>query len=67
MRRILLSAAALGGLALGTAFAASAAPAVGLEGLHQATPPAAMIQADYYWHHHHWHHRRWYHHHWRYW
>ncbi|HTW68902.1 MAG TPA: hypothetical protein VME47_03360 [Acetobacteraceae bacterium] len=66
MRKFLLATAAAGGLMTLTAFAASAAPVVGVAGQHIAAP-AHVVQADYYWHHHHWHHRRWYHGRWHYW
>jgi len=66
LRKFLLATAAAGGLMTLTAFAASAAPVVGVAGQHIAAP-AHVVQADYYWHHHHWHHRRWYHGRWHYW
>ena len=64
MRRLLFSAAALGGLTALTAFAAAAAPVTA--GVH--TPPRPLVsQVDYYHNHHRWHHRHWENHHWRYW
>jgi hypothetical protein len=65
MRKILLTAAAFGGLTALTTFGASAAPSAA--GVHVVGSHPAVIQADYYWQHHHWHHRRWGHHRWHYW
>jgi len=71
MRKLLLTAAALGGL-LGLApIDASAAPvAVERHAAPAAHAPAAHAQVtpvDYYYHHHRYHHRRWQHGHWHYW
>jgi hypothetical protein len=65
MRRILLVAAALGGLTALTAFGAAAAPSAA--GVHVVGSQPPVSQVDYYWHHHHWHHRHWDHSHWHYW
>lgn len=67
MRRMLVAAAAIGGL---TAFGAVAAPSV--VGVHAApaqryVTPAHVTRVDYNWHHHNWHHRRWERRRWRYW
>jgi hypothetical protein len=66
VRRILLAAAAIGGLTALTAFGAAAAPVAGVA-TQVAPAPQHIVQADWYWHHRHWRHRRWEHHHWRYW
>ena len=63
MRKVLLTAAALGGLLAVTATGASAAP---VTGLHMVPAPAMVTKVDYYRHHHHWHHRHWEHNRWRY-
>lgn len=65
MRRLLLAAAAIGGLTALTAGGASAAPTA--VGLHVAQAHPTVTQVDYWYHHQHWHHRRWDHGHWRYW
>jgi hypothetical protein len=64
--RIVLLAAAIGGLTALTASGVLAAPVAGAAGQY-ATAPLHVVQADWYWNHHHWHHRRWYHGHWHYW
>jgi hypothetical protein len=66
MCRLLLAAAAIGGLTALTAFGAAAAPVPGAMGP-SAAMPQHVVQADWYWHHHHWHHRRYYHGGWHYW
>ena len=67
MRRLLLAAVALGGLAAFTGFGAQAAPSAGLAGIHAALPSRAVTQANWYWNHRYWHHRHWHHDHWRFW
>lgn len=64
MRKLLLVAAALGGLAGLGGTGALAAPAVAVP--HFAPERGQVIQADYYYQHRHWHHRHWEHHHWHY-
>lgn len=68
MRRLLLAAAAIGGLTALTAFgtAATAAPVPGAVGQY-AVSPQHVVQADWNWNHRRWHHRRWFHHRWHYW
>jgi len=64
MRKLLLAAAALGGL---TALATTGAVAAPVPARTHATPSHPMVtQVDYYYHHRHWHHRHWEHNHWRY-
>jgi hypothetical protein len=66
MKKLLLAAVALGGIAALTATAATAAPLTA--GVHAApAQQPGITQVDYYWHHRHWHHRHWEHHRWRYW
>ena len=66
MKKLLLAAAAVGGLTALSAFGAAAAPVVGAAG--QVVAPAQhVVQADYYWHHRHWHHRHFEHGGYRYW
>ncbi|MGA3397790.1 MAG: hypothetical protein ABSC95_01120 [Acetobacteraceae bacterium] len=66
MRKLLLSAVAIGGLTALSSFGATAAPVVGAAGQY-AVPQQHVVLADWYWHHHHWHHRRWWHGGWHYW
>jgi hypothetical protein len=66
VRKILLAAAAIGGLTALTAFGASAAPVAGAANQFTA-PQQHVAQADWWWRHHHWHHRRWWHGGWHYW
>jgi len=64
MRKLILTAVALTGLAGAIAPVASAAP-----GRHVAElgrDRGVVTQVDYNWHHHRWHHRQWDHGHWRY-
>jgi hypothetical protein len=65
VRKLLLSAVAIGGFTALCSFGATAAPVVGAVSEY-AAPQQHVVQAQYYWHHHHWHHRRWYHGGWRY-
>jgi len=65
MRRILLAAAAIGGLTALTGFGASASPSAA--GLHVTPPQRLVVNVDYWNHHHHWHHRHWDHGRWHYW
>ncbi len=65
MRRLLLAAAAIGGLTALTTIGASAAP-LGA-GIYVAPAHATITQVDYWHGHHHWHHRHWDHGHWHYW
>jgi hypothetical protein len=68
MRRLLLAAAAIGGLTALAAFGAPATAAPVAGAISQfATPQQHVVQADWWWRHHHWHHRRWSHHGWHYW
>jgi hypothetical protein len=65
MHRLLLAAAAIGGLTALTAFGAVAAPSAA--GVH-VTPSQPLVTHVDYWHgRHRWHHRHWEHNHWRYW
>jgi len=64
MRRLLLAAAALGGLVALTTIEVSAAPSA--IGLHPAPAQGMVTRVDYYYNHHHWHHRRWEHDRWHY-
>ncbi|HEY3846427.1 MAG TPA: hypothetical protein VGL95_04880 [Acetobacteraceae bacterium] len=66
MRRLLLAAAAIGGLTAVTGFGATAAPVAGAAGQY-AVSLQHVVQADWYVNHHHWHHRRWEHGSWHYW
>jgi hypothetical protein len=66
VRRVLLAAAAIGGLTALTAFGATAAPVAGAAGQYVASPHH-MVQADWYVNHHHWSHRRFDHGRWHYW
>jgi hypothetical protein len=64
MRKLLLAAAAIGGLtAVTTLGAAAATPAMAV---HETRVQPLVTRVDYNWHHHQWHHRHWEHHHWRY-
>ncbi len=65
MRKVLLSAVALGGL-LGLTNVTTAFAAPTVTGLH-GVPTAQITPVDYYNNHHHWHHRHWDHGHWHYW
>jgi hypothetical protein len=65
MRKLVLAAIALGGLAALGVSGASAAPSAA--GIHRAQPQPMVTHTDYYWHHQHYHHRRWEHHQWHYW
>jgi hypothetical protein len=64
MRKMLLTAAALGGLLAMTTVNASAAPFTA--GPHVAANHGLVTNVDYYYNHHHYHHRHWQHDHWRY-
>lgn len=64
MHRLLLAAAAIGGLTALTTLGAVAAPSAA--GVHVTPSQPQLTQVDYYWNHHHWHHRHWEHDHWRY-
>jgi hypothetical protein len=66
VRKLLLSAVAIGGLTALCSAGATAAPVVGAAGLY-AAPQQHIVQADWYWRRHHWHHRRWFHGRWHYW
>jgi hypothetical protein len=65
MRRMLLAAAVIGGLAALASSGASAAPTGA--GLHVAPSAPLITDVQYWYRHHHWHHRHWYHGGWRYW
>jgi hypothetical protein len=65
MHKLLLTAAALGGLTALTSFGASAAPSAA--GIHVAPSQPLVTHVEYYYNHHHYQHRHWEHHHWRYW
>jgi uncharacterized membrane protein len=65
MHKLLLAAAALGGLTALTAFGASAAPSAA--GLHVVPSQPMVTHVDYYYHNRHWQHRHYEHNHWRYW
>jgi hypothetical protein len=64
MRKMLLAAAAVGGLLGLTSLNASAAPSAA--GLHVAPQQGLVTNVDYYYNHHHYHHRHWHHGHWNY-
>jgi hypothetical protein len=65
MRKILLAAVALCGLAALTSVGAVAAPSV--TGVRVAPSRPLVTHVDYFDHNHHrWHHRHWEHNHWRY-
>nr|WP_294526630.1 hypothetical protein [uncultured Rhodopila sp.] len=64
MRKMLIAAAALGGLFAMTATHASAAPSAAA--LHVAPAHGLVTSVDYYYDHHHYHHRHWQHGHWHY-
>jgi hypothetical protein len=65
MRKLLLAAAAVGGVFALTSAPASAAPSAA--GLQVAPAHALVTNVDYYYNHRHWHHRRWAGGHWHYW
>jgi len=65
MRKLLLAAAAIGGLTALTSVGAVAAPSAA--GLHVVPSEPLVTNVDYWHGHHHWHHRHWDHGHWRYW
>jgi hypothetical protein len=64
MRKMLLAAAALGGLFAMTSVNASAAPYA--KGQHAVPERGMVTHVDYYHNHHRYHHRHWQHNHWRY-
>ncbi|MFL5254696.1 MAG: hypothetical protein ACJ8AI_17735 [Rhodopila sp.] len=66
MRKLLLTAAALGGL-LGLATTGASAAPVAVERHAAPAAHAQVTPVDYYYHHRHYHHRHWEHGHWRYW
>ncbi len=64
MGKLLLAAAALGGLFALTANPASAAPSATT--LNVAPAHGLVTNVDYYYNHRHYHHRQWHHGHWNY-
>jgi hypothetical protein len=66
VRKLLLSAVAVGGFTALCSFGATAAPVAGAVSQY-AAPQQHVVQADWYWHHRHWHHRRYWHGGWHYW
>jgi hypothetical protein len=64
MRKMLLAAAAVGGLLGLASVSASAAPSAAA--LRVAPDQGLVTHVDYYYNHHHYHHRRYYHDHWHY-
>jgi hypothetical protein len=64
MHKMLLAAAALGGLFAFTTTAALAAPSAA--GVHVAPAHGLVTHVDYYYNHRHYHHRHWSHGHWHY-
>jgi hypothetical protein len=68
MRKILLIAAAIGGLSVLGGTAAMASPMHERQDVarYEASRQSPVMRTGYEWHHRHWDHRRWENHHWHY-